>query len=111
MGEKLANYYKNFFNTFILVVSTVLLGITLLFMKYRVRNLEKELFAVNQNITKNVQKIKLLKTEWSRLNQATRIKNLTGGSMVTLNYNRVITIADIPLKNGVDTVHTVSYKE
>ena len=105
------NYYKNFLHTFLLVVVTIVLGITLFVMKYKVRNLERELTSVDKEIEKNVQKIKLLKTEWSKLNQATRIKNLASNNLTTLNYSRMITLADIPLKKGDDKVHTVSFKE
>lgn len=107
----MTNYYKNFLHIFILIVVTIALGVGLFMMKYKVRNLERELKEINKEISLSEQKIRLLKGEWTRLNSAVRIKKLVSNNMAPINYRRIIMLSDIPLKAGMENVHTVSYKE
>ncbi len=53
------------------------LGVVMFVMKYNVQGLEEELVSINQEISKDIKSIHVLKAEWAHLNSPERLRALS----------------------------------
>lgn len=74
----------------VILLVTVAVGIGLFMVKYRVQDLEDQLVALNRGIARDRESIRVLRAEWSHLNEPARIRSLA---------DRYLGMGPVPVKN------------
>ncbi len=84
----------------ILVILTFFIMFAMFIMKNHVQNLEKELAVVNRDIESNIQRIHVLKAEWSYLNRPSRIRDLAQRytPMKSIESTQIVNYSALPFK-------------
>ncbi len=84
----------------ILVILTFFIMFAMFIMKNHVQNLEKELAVVNRDIESNIQRIHVLKAEWSYLNRPSRIRELAQRytPMKSIESTQIVNYSALPFK-------------
>ena len=84
----------------ILVILTFFIMFAMFIMKNHVQNLEKELAVVNRDIESNIQRIHVLKAEWSYLNRPSRIRELAQRytPMKSIEATQIVNYSALPFK-------------
>jgi cell division protein FtsL len=65
-------------SSLVILLVTVAVGIGLFMVKYRVQDLEDQLVDLNREIARDRESIRVLRAEWSHLNEPARIRSLAG---------------------------------
>ena len=77
-------------STLSILLSAIAIGIGLFMVKYRVQDLENQLFDLNRQIVRDREALQVLRAEWSHLNEPSRLKILA---------NRYLGMAPVSLDN------------
>lgn len=80
-------------SSMVILLVAVAVGIGLFMVKYRVQDLEEQLVDLNRSIARDREAIRVLRAEWSHLNEPSRLKALA---------NRYLGMNPVP----VDTITT-----
>ena len=83
-------------SSLVILLVAVAVGIGLFMVKYRVQNLEEQLVQLNRSIASDRESIRVLKAEWSHLNEPSRLKSLAGRhlGMVPVPVDTITTSAE-----------------
>ena len=83
--------------TLVFVAFSILLGVILFQVKYRVASLESQLQAIERKIIENQETIKIFQAEWSYLTQPERLQKLTSQflSLKPLLHSQVVNMSDV----------------
>ncbi len=81
----------------VILLVTVAVGIGLFMVKYRVQDLEDQLVGLNREIARDREAIRVLRAEWSHLNEPARLKSLAGRhlGMVPVSVGAIASRAEI----------------
>ena len=83
--------------TFIFVIGSILFGVVLFQVKYRVASLESQLQVVEKKIADNQEIIKVCQAEWSYLTQPDRLQKLSDQflGLKPLLHNQVVDLYEV----------------
>ena len=86
--------------TLLWLALAIVAGAGLFHVSYRVQSLEENLTQVNRDILREQETIHLLRTEWSYLNEPTRLAEMTSRhlALAPLSSGQMVRIEDLPLR-------------
>ncbi len=84
-------------SSLVILLVAVAVGIGLFMVKYRVQDLEDQLVSLNRSIASDREAIRVLRAEWSHLNEPARLKVLAGRhlGMAAVPVETVATAAEL----------------
>jgi hypothetical protein len=99
--------------TLLWLALAIVAGAGLFHVSYRVQSLEEELTRVNRDILREQGTIRLLRAEWSYLNEPTRLAELTRRhlTLTPLAASQMVRIEDLPLRLPPLIAETVPLKD